>query len=70
MFMRRGASALETAKSAVLLFGVATPRGAMACRPHVDPSILIHRDPRAWEELLGWGCIEAFFGGGEVCGCR
>ncbi len=32
----------------------------MACRPHVDPSILIHRDPRAWEELLGWGCIEAF----------
>ena len=30
-------------------------RGAMACRPHVDPSVLIHRDPRAWEELLGWG---------------
>jgi hypothetical protein len=21
---------------------------------------LIHRDPRAWEELLGWGCIETF----------
>jgi len=34
-------------------------RGAMACRPHVDPSILIHRDPRAWEELLGWRCVEA-----------
>jgi len=31
----------------------------MACRPQVDPSILIHRDPRAWEELLGWGCVEA-----------
>ena len=31
----------------------------MACRPRVDPSILIHRDPRAWEELLGWGCVEA-----------
>jgi hypothetical protein len=60
MFMRRGASALGTAKPAVLLSGVATPRtGAMACRPRVDPSILIHRDPRAWEELLGWGCIEA-----------
>ena len=34
-------------------------RGAMACRPQVDPAILIHRDPRAWEELLGWGCVEA-----------
>jgi hypothetical protein len=30
------------------------------CRPHVDPSVLIHRDPRAWEELLGWGCLEIF----------
>ena len=29
------------------------------CRPYVDPSVLIHRDPRAWEELLGWGCVEA-----------
>jgi hypothetical protein len=29
------------------------------CRPHVDLSILIHRDPRAWEELLGQRCIEA-----------
>ncbi len=70
MFMRRGASVQVTAKPAVLLSGVATPRGAMVCRPDVDPSILIHRDPRAWEELLGWRCIEAFFGGGEVCGCR
>ena len=32
----------------------------MACRPDVDPSILIHRDLRAWEELLGWRCVEAF----------
>jgi len=32
---------------------------AMACRPHIDPSVLIHRDPRAWEELLGWRCVEA-----------
>jgi hypothetical protein len=32
---------------------------AMACRPQVDPAILLHRDPRAWEELLGWGCVEA-----------
>jgi hypothetical protein len=30
----------------------------MACRPRIDPSVLIHRDPRAWEELLGWGCVE------------
>ena len=61
MFTRRGASALETAKPAVLLSGVATPRaGAMTCRPQVDPAILIHRDPRAWEELLGWGCLEVF----------
>jgi len=60
MFMRRGAFALETAKPAVLLSGVATPRtGAMACRPQVDPAILLHRDPRAWEELLGWRCVEA-----------
>jgi hypothetical protein len=33
--------------------------GAMTCWPRIDPSVLIHRDPRAWEELLGWGCIEA-----------
>ena len=41
---------------------------AMACRPRVDPSILIHRDPRAWEELLGWGCIEAFLEGARFVG--
>jgi len=33
---------------------------AVVCRPEVDSSILIHRDPRTWEELLGWRCIEAF----------
>jgi len=33
--------------------------GVAACRPEADPSILIHRDPRAWEELLGWRCVEA-----------
>ncbi len=43
-------------------------RGAMACRPHVDPSVLIHRDPRAWEELLGWRCIEAFLEGARFVG--
>ena len=59
MFVHRGQSALGTAKPAVLLSGVATPRtGAMACRPQVDPAILLHRDPRAWEELLGLRCIE------------
>ena len=42
--------------------------GAMACRPRVDPSILIHRDPRAWEELLGWGCIEAFLERARIVG--
>jgi len=26
---------------------------AVVCRPEVDFSILIHRDPRAWVELLG-----------------
>ncbi len=67
--MQRGASAPGTAKPAVLLSGVATPRtGAMVCRPHVDPSVLIHRDPRAWEELLGWGCIEAFLEGAKFVG--
>ena len=69
MFMRRGASALGTVKPAVLLFGVATPRtGAMACRPQVDPAILLHRDTRAWEGLLGWGCIEAFLEGAKFVG--
>jgi len=71
MFMRRGASGLGTAKPAVLLSGVATPRtGAMACRPQVDPAILLHRDPRAWEELLGWGCIEAFLERAREVGVR
>jgi hypothetical protein len=40
----------------------------MACRPRVDPSILIHRDPRAWEELLGRGCIEAFLERARIVG--
>jgi len=33
--------------------------GMPPCRPAVDPSILIHRDPRAWEELLG-SCVDLF----------
>ncbi len=46
-----------------------SPRaGTVACRPHVDPSILIHRNSRAWEELLGWGCIEAFLEGAKFAG--
>jgi len=69
MLMHRGASALGTAKPAVLPSGVATPRtGAMACKPQVDPAILLHHDPRAWEELLGWGCIEAFLEGAKFVG--
>jgi len=40
----------------------------MVCRPDVDPSILIHRDTRAWVELLGWGCIEAFLEGARFVG--
>ncbi len=64
--MRRGASALGAAEPAVLLSDAA--RGAVACRPQVDPSVLIHRDPRAWEELLGWGCIEAFLEGARFVG--
>ncbi len=43
-------------------------RGATACRPHVDPSILIHRNSRAWEEPLGWGWIEAFLEGAKFAG--
>ncbi len=66
MFMRRSASALGTAKPAVLLSDAAC--GAMACRPRIDPSVLIHCDPRAWEELLGWGCIEAFLEGARFVG--
>jgi hypothetical protein len=42
--------------------------GAAACRPEADPSILIHRDPRAWEELLGWRCVEAFLEGARFVG--
>jgi hypothetical protein len=41
---------------------------AVVCRPEADFSILIHRDPRAWEELLGWGCIEAFLEGARFVG--
>ena len=33
--------------------------GMPPCRPAVDPSVLIHRDPRAWEELLG-SCVDLF----------
>ncbi|MFZ8810804.1 MAG: hypothetical protein ACO2PN_22195 [Pyrobaculum sp.] len=40
----------------------------MMCRPDVDPSILIHQDPQAWEELLGWSCIEAFLEGAKFVG--
>ncbi len=43
-------------------------RGVMVCEPDIDPSILIHRDPRAWEELLGWRCIEAFLEGARFVG--
>jgi hypothetical protein len=40
--------------------------GVTACRPEADPSILIHRDPRAWEGLLG-RCADAFMEeGGDV----
>jgi hypothetical protein len=42
--------------------------GAMICRPNIDSSILIHRDPRAWEELLGWKCIDAFLEGARFVG--
>jgi len=42
--------------------------GAMACRPQIDPAILLHHDPRAWEELLGWRCIEAFLEGAKFVG--
>jgi hypothetical protein len=34
--------------------------GLLCGWPQIDPAILLHRDPHAWEELLGWGCIEAF----------
>jgi len=41
------ASALEAAGPAVLLSGVVKTRGAVACRPDVDP-VLIHHNPHAW----------------------
>ena len=44
--------------------------GVAACRPEADPSILIHRDPRAWEELLGWRCVEAFMERARGVGVR
>jgi len=44
------ALALEAAEPAALLSGVVKTRGAMARRPLVDPSTLIHRNPHAWVE--------------------
>ena len=41
---------------------------SVKCRPDIDPSILIHNDPNAWEELLGWSCIEAFLEGAKFVG--
>jgi len=40
------------------------------CRPHADPSILIHRDPRAWEELLSWRCIEVIMRNVDFLGIK
>ena len=40
------------------------------CRPYVDPSVLIHRDPRAWEEALGWGCLDAFMRNVDFLGVK
>jgi len=40
------ASALEAAEPAASLFSVVNIRGAMACRPRVDPANLLH--PHAW----------------------
>jgi hypothetical protein len=38
----------------------------VTCGLGVDPSVPIHRDPRAWEGLLG-RCADAFMeGGGDV----
>jgi hypothetical protein len=68
--MRHGAPAPEAAKPAVLLSGVINTREAMVCRPRIDPSILIHRDPRAWVELLGWKCVEAFLERAREVGVR
>ena len=54
----------------MLLSGVINTREAMVCRPRIDPSILIHRDPRAWVELLGWKCVEAFLERAREVGVR
>jgi hypothetical protein len=40
------ASALAAAEPAALLPGVVNTRGAMVCRPRVDPTNLLHR--HAW----------------------
>jgi len=58
MSMRCGASALEAAKLAMPPSGVFNTRGASARKPRIDPAILTHRNPRAWEELLSWGRVE------------
>ena len=42
------ASALGAAEPAALLSGVVKTRGALARRPRVDPTILLHRNPHAW----------------------
>ena len=41
------ASALEAAESAASPSGVVKTRGAVACRPDVDP-VHIHHGPHAW----------------------
>ncbi|MFZ8812232.1 MAG: hypothetical protein ACO2PN_29540 [Pyrobaculum sp.] len=61
----RRVCAVDSGASCVAVRRSNAARGAMACRPQVDPAILLHRDPRAWEELLGWGCIEAFLEGAK-----
>jgi len=42
------ASALGAAKPAAPPSGVVKTRGALARRPRVDPTILLHRNPHAW----------------------
>ena len=41
------ASALEAAEPAASPSGAVKTRGAVACRPDVDP-VLIHRNPHSW----------------------
>jgi hypothetical protein len=60
--------AVDGGASCVVVRRSNAARGAMACKPHIDPSMLIHRDPCVWEELLGWGCIEAFLEGARFVG--